>query len=426
MSTLLTSMSVRASNSGRVNFFLLSRRNSYLFKMDSQQLLGGGGERKQSGRSAATSDAFGRGEDSSYREGGNGGASSESERLSGSFSVDSSLLSSSTVPKASVFEEEDFGGDGGYGTMDASAGNGVGVVPRVHADSSGCCSRGRLVCLLAMSALVNVAAIGAAAAGWVLERQAVARASASARNSGGVPSVPLNSSTCPYAGDAPQRSLRKGVNATVTGVSSDAFSLCWERMIISTRIADPYVVAVDDWWTNSTALEPLHSTPNQTHVVGHLLPDTLYHVQIIVHDGYLPAVDESVQDYSPVIPVRTAARGGCGNRADLAVYKNDGSTLIDAVQTCFLSHLLSKAEAVLCMQNDVGITEACGTCWYDFSACGASKCLSPCTTPLSTACAECLASSCGEPQVACSGIPAWAFLDPNLVNDGPRSLPFAR
>ena len=386
--------------------------------MDSQQAslltseVSGGAQ-----RDAATSDAFGRGVDSKFREGCDGGA--PSERLSGTFSIDSSLLSSSSVPTASAFVEDEDGG-GGYGAIDPSSGDAVGTAPRVHADSGGCCSRGRLVCLLAMSALVNVAAIAAAAAGWVLERQAVARADAAAQNSGGAPSVPLNSSTCPYAGDAPQRSLRNGINVTVTGVSSDAFSLCWERMLVSARIADPYVVMVDDWWTNSTALLPLHSTPNQTHVVGGLLPDTLYRAQIMMHDGYLPAVDESQDDYSPVTAVRTATRGGCGNRNDLAVYKNDGSTLINAVQTCFVSHLLSKTEAVRCMQNDVGITEACGTCWYDFSACGATKCISPCSTPLSAACAECLASSCGGPQIACGGIPAWAFLDPNLVNDGPR------
>ena len=344
------------------------------------------------------------------------------ERASFSLDASTSLL----VRAQATFTEETAGASSVYDSIGGTTHIDGDRSSSAASTSRSRCGRGRgvLITALLASIVVNVAAIAAASVGWVFERQAAARASKSTNAPGANPNAALNKS-CPYAGRAPVRSLRAGINASVTGFNHEAVELCWEAVLDSVRIESPYIVLADDWWTNSTVMRPMHATSNQSWTLNNLLPDTVYRMQVMVHDGYLVAAasDPSVElttDASQVFAVRTLPRGGCGNRDDLTIYKENGNTLIAGVQSCFLSHLLSKPAAVKCMTDDVGITEACGTCWYDFSSCGATSCLAPCTTPLSAECANCLSDLCGQPQVDCGGIPAWAFLDSNLVNDGPR------
>ena len=80
------------------------------------------------------------------------------------------------------------------------------------------------------------------------------------------------------------------------------------------------------------------------------------------------------------------------------------------IQLCLLKCVAGGEDCVVkCINEKVGLSSQCASCWYYEGRCTLAKCIQPCLNPNSQACADCSKRECFPDCVKCSGIPMVFF-----------------
>lgn len=108
--------------------------------------------------------------------------------------------------------------------------------------------------------------------------------------------------------------------------------------------------------------------------------------------------------------------GHCSNLNDIEIMKNTKDTLTKTATKCALQGLLFGDKAAdECLQEKVGFTSACSSCWSDNVRCTRTKCKFTCLKSLMmresnnrdgihlNPCLECDEKMCGPAFIACAG-----------------------
>lgn len=95
--------------------------------------------------------------------------------------------------------------------------------------------------------------------------------------------------------------------------------------------------------------------------------------------------------------------GACTNQSDETIICDEGFAA--AVQACGTSNLGGGADAIaMCVEDDIGLSAACASCFGETTQCTIDNCLTECgTDPLGNSCITCRATNCDAAFEACAG-----------------------
>ena len=94
--------------------------------------------------------------------------------------------------------------------------------------------------------------------------------------------------------------------------------------------------------------------------------------------------------------------GACTNTADETIICEAGFPA--AVQACGTSNLGDAEAIAMCVEDDIGLSTECASCFGETTQCTIDNCITQCgTDPLGDACTDCRATNCDPAFEACAG-----------------------
>lgn len=102
-------------------------------------------------------------------------------------------------------------------------------------------------------------------------------------------------------------------------------------------------------------------------------------------------------------------QGACNDTQDLSAFVKFNSTFHSTLQACASGCLGASACSATCIQQKVGLTPGCATCFGDDVGCTASNCVLSCLSPSSPACVDCSNKYCLPALLTCAGVPQSAL-----------------
>eukprot|EP00035_Acanthoeca_spectabilis_P038644 m.54957 g.54957 ORF g.54957 m.54957 type:complete len:632 (-) comp9227_c0_seq1:80-1975(-) len=190
------------------------------------------------------------------------------------------------------------------------------------------------------------------------------------------------------------------------GASGTSITVGWTVPPANGRAITNYTLQRDDWWVDGPLSTVFEGDDTQFTADQSMLPATVYHFRVRASN----AVGDS--EWSDVANYSTDQAGHCGNPSDVAVYKRTKSSMKREIQTCLIKCALDPHQEDCvknCIQTNVGLTQPCGSCWYEEGMCTLKHCAFPCKIPGSDKCTQCSEQNCFPACVACSGIPKEFF-----------------
>jgi len=182
----------------------------------------------------------------------------------------------------------------------------------------------------------------------------------------------------------------------------------WTPPKTQSGVADPsvtgYDVRLDDPWLQSGLQIVAHVTSpayaNQT-----VLPSAEYAIQIRA------TTPDDSSEWTSVKKVQISQTSACGNPDDVANWRlhyHEGD-LVSQSQSCGERYFYSRSGCEKCLKDKLGLSNDCGSCWYDEGVCTVHNCKSACLLGSAQKCNECWDTNCSPAFQSCSGMPTWTY-----------------
>ena len=223
--------------------------------------------------------------------------------------------------------------------------------------------------------------------------------------------TPTFNGSCPYAHNASvyrhRPDLFKTVEFAVYEIGTDYVKMCWPVMPHALRDTAPYLIEVDDWFTQRTTFKTAYAGSTNEFVLTGLLPGQPLSIRMKVSPHVLPGTKVMS---SKTLSLQTKNASYCGNLQDITVLRNASHNgLALKLQNCAL-----QKNGVACIEKGLGFTEGCSTCFAGENSCIIQKCVDKnkficLLKPKSVACKACINNYCMGKTAACGGLPLWAL-----------------
>lgn len=93
--------------------------------------------------------------------------------------------------------------------------------------------------------------------------------------------------------------------------------------------------------------------------------------------------------------------GACTNSSDETIICDEGFAA--AAEACGRNNLGDAQAIAMCVEDDIGLSTECASCFGETTQCTIDNCLAECVDPLSDECATCRATNCDPAFEACAG-----------------------